>query len=623
MIRTLAIVLGLSALPFPALAATVAGEPSGDARLGTTQLVGALTLEQIPDQLDAGQREAYKTVFAAIRDGKWTDAQIQLDTMKPGPLHAIARAEMYTAKGSPKVEMEPLVALLNEAPELPEAEQIARLASMRGAVGLPPLPVAQRLIWQDGAPRRVRAKSLKGDMIAADLALKMQPYVKADMGREAQSLLESTPGLTPEALTEWQQKIAWIYFLQGDDVNARVMATKAQDGVGDWAVQGRWVNALSAWRQNDCANAESGFEGVAARAGDVDLRAAALYWASRADMVCSRPDKIEGRLKAAAQFSESFYGQLARQQLAMKDKGTSVGGLVASDWQVVGKRPNVRVAAALVEVGETDLADTVIRQQAKIGDPREFGNLVRISEALSLPATTVFLAHNCPQGVTSTAEARYPTPNWTPDSGWHIDKALVYAHTLEESRFRNTVKSPAGAYGLMQIMPAAATDFARERGTSIDMKALTKPSTNMDIGQRHLERLRDMAGVTGGLLPKVIAAYNAGPRPVGDWNAIVHDNGDPLMYIESIPYWETRGYVTTVLRNYWMYEAQGGKKASVSRNALAQGMWPRFPGLPGAAAVRMAAKPYTQYHASVTPMQATVAVNASVGPQSTTVTRAD
>ncbi|WP_333979648.1 hypothetical protein [Sphingomonas aerolata] len=102
----------------------------------------------------------------------------------------------------------------------------------------------------------------------------------------------------------------------------------------------------------------------------------------------------------------------------------------------------------------------------------------------------------------------------------------------------------------------------------------------MDIGQRHLERLRDMAGVTGGLLPKVIAAYNAGLRPVGDWNAIVHDNGDPLLYIESIPYWETRGYVTTVLRNYWMYEAQGGRKASTSRNALAQGMWPRFPACP-------------------------------------------
>ena len=134
MIRTLAIFLGLSALPFPALAATVAGEPAGDARLGTTQLIGAPTIEQIPDQLDASQREAYKTVFAAIRDSKWTDAQIALDTMKPGPLHAIARAEMYTAKGSPRVEMEPLVALLNEAPELPEAAQISRLATTRGAV---------------------------------------------------------------------------------------------------------------------------------------------------------------------------------------------------------------------------------------------------------------------------------------------------------------------------------------------------------------------------------------------------------------------------------------------------------------------------------------------------------
>ncbi|MGU3392107.1 transglycosylase SLT domain-containing protein [Sphingomonas sp. M1A8_2b] len=619
-----ALVLGLSALPLPAFADTAAAEPAGDARP-----MVAPPLEQIPNQLDAGQREAYKIVFADIRDGKWTDAQIQLDTMKPGPLHAIARAEMYIAKGSPRVEMTPLVALLNEAPELPEAEQIARLASVRGAVDLPPLPVAQRLIWQDGAPRRVRAKSLKGDLIAADLALKMQPYVKADMGREAQTLLESTPGLTPEALTEWQQKIAWIYFLQGDDVNARAMATLAQDGVGDWAVQGRWVGALAAWRQNDCANAEAGFEGVAARAGDVDLRAAALYWASRADMVCARPDKIEGRLKAAAQFGESFYGQLARQQLAMRDKSVATGGVVAGDWKIVGNRPNVRVAAALVEVGETDLADSVIRQQAKIGDPREFGNLVRVAEALSLPATTVWLAHNCPQGITTTAEARYPTPNWTPDSGWRVEKALVYAHTLEESRFRNTVRSPAGAYGLMQIMPAAATDFARERGTFIDTKALTKPSTNMDIGQRHLERLRDMAGVTGGLLPKVIAAYNAGPRPVGDWNAIVRDNGDPLLYIESIPYWETRGYVTTVLRNYWMYEAQAGKKASVSRNALAQGMWPRFPGLPGATAVRMNARPNVRASANVTPLRATVTGSAMVagsaptGLQSASFTRAD
>ncbi|MFN3435398.1 MAG: lytic transglycosylase domain-containing protein, partial [Sphingomonas sp.] len=544
MTRTLA--LALVALATPAAALASGGEPAGDAKLA-----GIATAERIPDQLDAAQREGYRTVFQAIRDGKWQDAQIALDAMKPGPLHAIARAELYTAKGSPKVELEPLVALLNEAPELPEAADLARIAKARGATELPPLPQAQRLIWQDGAPRRVRAKATKSDEIAAELAVKMQPFVKADMGAEAQALLESTPGLTPEAQSEWQAKVAWMYFLTGDDANARSMAAKAAGGYGDWAVQGRWMGALAAWRQNDCAAAETGFEGVAARASDVDLRAAALYWASRADMVCGRPDKVQARLQSAAQFSESFYGQLSRQALLIRDKGKPSTQIVAADWTRLDKRPNVRVAAALAEIGETDLADSVVRQQARIGDPAEFGSLVRVAEALSLPATTVWLAHNCPQGVVAAAEARYPTPNWTPTSGWRVDKALVYAHTLEESGFRNKVVSPAGAYGLMQIMPAAATDYSREKGFALDKAALTKPATNMDIGQRHLERLRDMAGVTGGLLPKVIAAYNAGPRPVGDWNAIVHDNGDPLLYIESIPYWETRGYVTTVLRNYW------------------------------------------------------------------------
>ncbi|MBB4085687.1 lytic transglycosylase domain-containing protein [Sphingomonas carotinifaciens] len=609
MTRTLAIACALAATM---AAAAATAEPANSATTAKTP--------RIPTLLDDAQQVGYRAIFGAIRDGRWTDAQLQLDALKPGPLHAIARAELYTAKGSPRVDLDKLLAVLNEAPELPQAEQLARLAKSRGASELPPLPETQTLIWRDGAPRRARAKSVKSDEIAATLAVQMQPYVKADQGAPAQALLESTSGLTPEAQTEWQQRVAWMYFLGGDDTNARAMAAKAAVGSGEWAIQGRWAGALSAWRQGDCAAAENGFEGVAARAPDVDLRAAALYWASRADMVCGRPDKIEGRLKAAAQFGESFYGQLARQALGLKTQAQPGGQLVATDWAALDRRPNIRVAAALAEIGESELADTVIRQQARIGAPAEFRSLVRLAESLDLPATTVWLAHNCPAGVTATAEARYPTPNWTPDSGWRVDKALVYAHTLQESGFRNKVVSPAGAYGLMQIMPAAATDFARERGVSIDKSALTKPSTNMDVGQRHLERLRDMAGITGGLLPKVIAAYNAGPKPVGEWNSIVHDGGDPLLYIESIPYWETRGYVTTVLRNYWMYEGQAGKARSPSRTALAQGMWPRFPGLPGAAAVRMNAKPNPRATADAT---TAIAVQAAVSPQSTTVTRAD
>ncbi|WP_375402415.1 transglycosylase SLT domain-containing protein [uncultured Sphingomonas sp.] len=575
------LMLAGAALAVPAFAA----EPPAAAGVGAGAIV---TRDRIPAQLGAGQRDGYAAVFEAIRAERWMDAQIALDAMPLGPLHPVARAEMYLAKNSPKVELEPLMALLNQAPELPQAAALARLARARGAGELPPLPVEQRLIWQDGAPRRVHAKATKSDLIAADLAIAMQPHVKLDDGAAAHALLEATTGLGSEATTEWRARTAWIYFLQGDDANARSLAALGQAGVGEWALQARWTGALAAWRARDWPAAGAAFEQVAARASDVDLRAAGLYWAARADMAGARPDRVEGRLKAAALFSESFYGQLAAQTLGMRGGARPATGLVAADWAALDKRPNVRVAAALVELGETDLADDVLRHQARIGSPAEFQGLLRLAGLLDLAATSLWMAHNCPAGYRPAAELRYPTPNWKPDSGWRVDKALVYAHTLEESRFRNKVVSPAGAYGLMQIMPAAATDFARERGlATADRAFLSKPSTNMDVGQRHLERLRDMRQTTGGLLPKVIAAYNAGPKPVGEWNGLVRDGGDPLLYIESIPYWETRGYVTTVLRNYWMYEGVGGKATFASRKALAQGMWPRFPGLPGAEAVRV------------------------------------
>ena len=63
---------------------------------------------------------------------------------------------------------------------------------------------------------------------------------------------------------------------------------------------------------------------------------------------------------------------------------------------------------------------------------------------------------------------------------------------------------------------------------------------NIDYGQAFIELIRGSAA-TRGQLPKVIAAYNAGPVPVQRW--AYYDRGDPLLWIESIPYWETRFYV--------------------------------------------------------------------------------
>jgi len=255
-----------SALVFaPVLPAFAAGEPPAS----TTMARG------IPAQLDTDQRTGYAAVFKAIHEKRWDDAQLQLTAMKPGPLHSIALAELYTAKGSPKAENDPLLAVITAAPELPEAPSIARILAARGVVA-PTLPYQQRLIWANGASTRGRAKATKYDLAAAELALKMQPLIKSDDGPGAQALLESTTGLTPDAQIEWQQRVAWIYYLRGDDTNARMMATKARVGAGDWAVQGEWVGGLAAWRQGDCTEAARAFVNVAARASDVELRAAVL-----------------------------------------------------------------------------------------------------------------------------------------------------------------------------------------------------------------------------------------------------------------------------------------------------------------------------------------------------------
>jgi soluble lytic murein transglycosylase-like protein len=295
---------------------------------------------------------------------------------------------------------------------------------------------------------------------------------------------------------------------------------------------------------------------------------------------------VQARLRLASQMTETFYGLLAAKALGLKAPAAQyVHNYRDSEWRGIADKPNVRAAVALAEIGEEDLASELIKHQARIGGANDHHALIHLAADLDFVGTQQWLAHNGPVGARVNHGARYPMPSWAPARGWRVDKPLVLAHALQESSFRAKAVSPAGATGLLQVRPGTAGDIARKRGEPFDPAALTDPVQNMEFGQSYIEYLRDHHG-TGGLLPKVIAAYNAGPAPISQWNSRAMDGGDPLLYIESIPYWETRGYVPIVLRNYWVYEAKAGREGP-SRKALAQGMWPRFPGLPGATAVRM------------------------------------
>jgi soluble lytic murein transglycosylase len=530
-------------------------------------------------QLGPNARDRYREIFAAITAGQWADATAKLSAMDKGPLHDVAFAELYLAKGSPKVEGEALAALAEKAPMLPQASQLVRLAKSRGVEASFSIPSVQDLGWLGSAPRRGRV-GRADDALASTMAAQILPLIKDNRPNDAEAIIiQNELLLGTESRTEWQQRVAWSYYITGDDDAARRLGAKGQAGVGEWAAQSDWVVGLAAWRQKDFKAAAAAFASAAQRFSDDDMQSGAHFWAARALMASGDPKAIDVHLKSAARHGETFYGLLALQQLGIKVRPNVPEGVGR-----VEKLPNVRAALALAEIGEATLADTLIRHQARIGDARDHGALAVLAGRIDLPATQLWLAHNGPSGAVAPVAARYPMPRtWAPDGGWRVDKALVYAHTLQESQFRATVVSPAGARGLMQVRPGTAGDIARSRGAVLG--SLSKPSTNLEYGQSYIEYLRDL-NETGGMLPKVIAAYNAGPTPIGVWNARTRDNGDPLLYIESIPYWETRAYVTIIMRNYWMYQIELNDKVT-SLAALSQGLWPRFPGMSGASAVRL------------------------------------
>lgn len=511
-------------------------------------------------QLSDSDRDLYRQVFQALRQGNYTVAATLLDSLPNGVLTPMARAELFLASPAAR-DPAAISALLNAAPELPEAPSLAKL-SPTGAV----LPVQHALMRATGPSKRVAPRPNRD---CAVLAAKVQPLLRVNDAVNAEPLVEAAAGsISPEALTEWRQKVAWTYFQAGDDAAARRVALLAQIGAGDWSVDAAWVNGLASWRAGDYPAAADAFDRVASNAGDEETRASGLFWAARSEAAIGDAAAANSRLQTASRLSETFYGMLASAALGVPSAPASYPD--AADMQALLRHPNLRAAAALVEIGETALADQLIRYQARIGAPTEHGQLIAFADRLSLPATQVWLAQNAPAGTPTSLAARFPMPAWRPAEGWRVDSALLYAHALQESEMRTDAVSHAGARGLMQLMPGTAQLIARHKGDVV--RPLDDPSVSFEYGQSYLEELAS-AGGTGGLLPKVIAAYNAGPNNVARWTAGMND---PLLFIEAIPFVQTRAYVAIVLRNYWIYQRKKGA-ATPSLTAMAQGRWPAFP----------------------------------------------
>lgn len=135
-----------------------------------------------------------------------------------------------------------------------------------------------------------------------------------------------------------------------------------------------------------------------------------------------------------------------------------------------------------------------------------------------------------------------------------VSQAFIYAIMRQESAFRPEVISPAGAVGLMQIMPATAMRIAEEMNETYDPKKMVVPDVNIGFGTYYLRRLLDMFG---GRMELAAASYNAGPQAVTRW--LKQGESLPLdIFVARIPYTETRNYVYRVMGNHARYAYLSG-----------------------------------------------------------------
>ena len=159
---------------------------------------------------------------------------------------------------------------------------------------------------------------------------------------------------------------------------------------------------------------------------------------------------------------------------------------------------------------------------------------------------------------TRILEQAYPDRYWDltqqATEGFGYDARIFHALVREESSFNEQIVSWAGAKGLSQLMPATARRVAEWLGIRVNSTNIFDPLTNLRIGSRYLEYLREYFG---GNMVLAVPAYNAGEGNVGKWLKAT-DNPPTDEFVESIPIRETRHYVKRVLGTYQLYNTLYG-----------------------------------------------------------------
>lgn len=300
-------------------------------------------------------------------------------------------------------------------------------------------------------------------------------------------------------------------------------------------------------------------------------RSRAAFWAGRAAAAAGDGNAAANWYATASAWPTTFYGQLAshkrRGAAALKLPGPPE--ITEEDRGIFENNELAQAARLSLRFKQYKLAEKLISFLVETS-----ADVPQVALAAAMGADAGYLhlgvrgAKKASQRSIALTGSAYPQP--PTQASLPVERALTLAIARQESEFNREAVSPAGALGLMQIMPATAKEMARKTKTLYSKNRLFEAEYNMRLGSEYLSRL--IKGYDGSYV-LAVAAYNAGPGNVRRWirtfGAPGKSEAAAINWIEEIPFAETRNYVQRVLENLQVYrQLEGSGRLEIAEDLV-------------------------------------------------------
>jgi soluble lytic murein transglycosylase-like protein len=503
--------------------------------------------------LSSADAALYQTAFDLMDKADYAGADAQLAQVTDKSLMGYAQYHKLFSRAYDST-YEELTAWLATYGDLPVAMKVWSLAKRKKPEGAP-----------DPAFPSLMATAQQAEALSGGAGVQLAAST---------SFSESTTVARPDATapagdTDLTPKSARSAYNNGQLTQAVTLGRQ----IGD-----HWVAGLACWRLKRYEEALAEFKFVSSDPStNARTQSSGAYWAARSAQKLDRADDAETFLQLAASFPFTFYGLLAEERLGVdsaislakkglpptfgREQRSALTASLTEDFGWTQDQPRAQRLNALVQVGLNADAKSELQAAIQSSHNREerdrwlaFGAKTHIRVNQLKPTDHLFDV------------SLYPIPDIAPKGGYTVDKALIFAIARKESKFDAQAHSYAGAYGLLQLMPATAALVEGDNSFNKKPKQLLIPAVNISVGQNYITRLQGSSIIDGDLL-RTIAAYNAGARPVKDALDSLGDDADSLLVMESIPVAQTRQYVEEVAANYWIYRQIMGKDSKTLSQA--------------------------------------------------------